>query len=368
MKLSNALLLQALRDPTLLARLHDSEWDLLIRQGRAAGLLGRLGARAIEHDLVGKIPARIWHHLEAMLSIADRQRRAVLWEVKLLSRALMQVDAPILLLKGAAYAAAGLAPAAGRTFSDIDIMAPKTALAEVENCLRAAGWVTTKMDAYDQRYYRQWMHELPPMTHLRRGTNLDLHHNILPETARIRTRPDLILQAAQPLPGYPNIFIPSSCDQVLHSATHLYHEGEWEHGLRDLSDLDCLLRTNAEQVDFWPNLLKRAHELNLTNPLGHALSHTGMLLQTPTPYRNGEIVRSNPVRRKMMDMLFINGLSSAHSSLNLPGTRLAQFLLFVRSHWLRMPLHLLIPHLLHKALIKKEKEDDMSNRQETDAA
>ena len=29
----------------------------------------------------------------------------------------------------------------------------------------------------------------------------------------------------------------------------------------------------------------------------------------------------------------------------------ASFLLFMRSHWLKMPLHLLIPHLFHKSFI-----------------
>jgi hypothetical protein len=32
-----------------------------------------------------------------------------------------------------------------------------------------AGWAATHHDAYDQRYYRQWMHELPPMQPYARG-------------------------------------------------------------------------------------------------------------------------------------------------------------------------------------------------------
>jgi len=56
--------------------------------------------------------------------------------------------------------------------------------------LMLEGWVSGHRSAYDQRYYRKWMHEIPPMTHIRRQTVLDLHHNILPETARLRTRAD----------------------------------------------------------------------------------------------------------------------------------------------------------------------------------
>lgn len=358
MKLADATLLSALRDPRGMTRLDAETWDLLVRQARSAGLLGRLGALVFQHDLQREIPATVLRHMRAVLSIADKQRRAVLWEVKLLSRALAKVQAPIVLLKGAAYAAAGLPPAAGRTFSDIDILAPKAALPELEKYLMLSGWVSGKLDDYDQRYYRQWMHELPPLVHLIRGTNLDLHHNILPETARIQTRPELILAAAQALPGFTNIFIPTPVDQVLHSATHLYHEGEWAHGLRDLSDLDCLLRAYAQQADFWPTLIERAAALNLMHPLGHALSHARTLLHTPVPDRTRQAALQNTglARRKLTDKLFIDGFAAAHHSLHQPATGLAEFVLFVRSHWLRMPMHLLLPHLLHKALARNKSE------------
>jgi len=363
MSLADAALLVALRDPDAMLRFQDREWDLLVRQGRAAGLLGRLGALANKHGLMERIPIPVRRHMDAMLNIAERQRKAVLWEVRLLSRALAKVDAPVVLLKGAAYAAADLPPAGGRTFSDIDILVPKAALPEVENRLMLAGWISTHLDAYDQRYYRQWMHELPPMLHLRRGTNLDVHHGILPETARIKTRPDLILASAQRLPGYANIFIPSAVDRILHSATHLYHEGEWEHGLRDLSDLDCLLRAESADPGFWSRLLSRAQELNLSGPLGHALSNAQAVFLTPVP----EIARSSPqvqttgLTRHLMDRLFITGFASAHSSLRYRSTSLAEFLLYVRSHWLRMPIHQLIPHLVHKAVAKRRNEAESTD-------
>ncbi len=41
-----------------------------------------------------------------------------------------------------------------------------------------------KSDPYDDLYYRQWMHELPPLVHGERGRMVDVHHTILPLTAR----------------------------------------------------------------------------------------------------------------------------------------------------------------------------------------
>lgn len=356
MKLADAPLVAALRDPCLMANFGDSDWDWVVRQGRSAGLLGRLGALAEGRGLRASIPSPVWRNMTAALTIADKQRRAVLWEVKLLSRALEKVGVPVVLLKGAAYAAAGLPPAAGRTFSDIDILVPKSSLPEVEKHLLLSGWVSSHHDAYDQRYYRQWMHELPPMTHIRRGTNLDVHHGILPETARIKTRPELILAAAQPLPGYSNILIPCPEDQVLHSATHLYHEGEWQHGLRDLSDLDCLLRSHIKDGDFQARLTARACELNLIVPLRYALNNVRSVFGTPVSRLSVE-AQSGRLRRSLMDSLFISAMGSAHSSLRRPSTRLSEFFLYIRSHWLRMPPYLLLPHLLRKALEKTKKVD-----------
>ena len=345
-------LLRALGDPGAVQSFGPADWDLAVRQGRSAGLLGRLGARIESLGLKTAVPAAAWRHMEALLTIAERQKRAVLWEVKQLARALEGTDTPVLLLKGAAYAAADLPPAAGRTFSDIDILVPKAALGEVEKRLMLAGWISSHHDAYDQRYYRQWMHELPPMTHLRRGTNLDVHHNILPETARIRTRPDLILAAATRLGGFDNILIPSPEDQVLHSATHLYHEGEWGHGLRDLSDLDCLLRAYTGDAAFLARLTERARTLNLAMPLGYALDNARAVLGTPVPEDalGGAGGRPGKWRGRVMNRLFLSALGGAHPSLANPFTASAAGLLYVRSHWLRMPLRLLIPHLLHQAL------------------
>ena len=42
-----------------------------------------------------------------------------------------------------------------------------------------------KSDPYDDAYYRRWMHELPPLIHRERDRMIDVHHTILPLTARI---------------------------------------------------------------------------------------------------------------------------------------------------------------------------------------
>lgn len=345
-------LVTALRDPKQMAGFDGSTWDVLLRQASSAGLLGRLRAFAIEHGIKAQLPVPVQRQMTAIDTAVEMQRIAVHWEVRHIASALAPTGAPVVLLKGAAYAAAGLPAALGRTFSDVDILVPKAAIPEVEHALVGGGWISGTLDAYDQRYYRRWMHELPPMLHIRRRSPLDVHHNILPETARIRTHPERIIAAATPLAGYRRVYVPSRADQVLHSATHLFHEGEWGHGLRDLSDLDLLLRAYGETNDFWSVLTARAIELNLRQPLSYALRYAHHVLLTPVPEAVLHEFAEAPT--PLMDFLFMNGLASAHHSLRTRWTATAQRLLYVRSHWLRMPLHLLVPHLVHKALPRRE--------------
>ena len=345
-------LLDVLRDPAHMTTLDPGDWDLLLRQAGAAGLLSRIAVQAETLGLDSSLPDAVRPHLTAARTVAAKQRQAVRWEARRVAQALADIDGPALLLKGAAYAIADLPPAAGRLFGDIDILVPRAQLGQVECALLLAGWHTQKQDDYDQRYYRRWMHELPPLTHIRRGTVLDVHHNLLPETARIRTHAGPILAAAQALADLPGLSIPANTDLVLHSACHLFHEGEWGHGLRDLVDLDAMLRAFAAEPEFWPSLLARAQALNLGRPLYYALDCCRRWLHTPIPEHVIAACPSRPPpwQRPLMRQLFDAGLASAHPTCQGRLVKLATFFLFVRGHYLRMPWHLLLPHLLHQAL------------------
>lgn len=360
------LLLRALAEPGSMARLDARGWDLVLRQAASAGVLGRLGGLVEREQLRAAVPPRIWRHMQAALTIADQQQRAVRWELSKLGAALAELPGPLLLLKGAAYAAAELPPWRGRLFSDIDLLVAKSQLDAAEAALMLDGWISSHHSSYDQRYYREWMHELPPMTHVRRKTVLDLHHNILPETARLRTRPELLLAAARPLPDDPRFHVPCDVDLVLHSATHLFHEGEWEHGLRDLVDLDALLRAASADPGFWERLLQRATVLNLGRPLFYGLRYCQRLFATPVP---ATVLKDCPGRpaalgAALMDRLFLPALSTAHKPSRAAGAGLAAWALYVRSHYLRMPLRLLLPHLLSKAWQRRQAEREAARTQQ----
>ncbi len=344
-------LLDVLREPDHMAVLDYRGWDRLLRQATAFALLPRLAVQADSPALKENIPLRVRPHLSAARTVAAKQRLAVRWEARRVARALAGIDAPVLLLKGAAYAVADLPPADGRLFSDIDLLVPRERLGDVEAALMLAGWHAKASD-YDQRYYRRWMHELPPMTHIHRGTVLDVHHNLLPLTARIRTEAAPVLAAARELADPPGLSIPAYTDLVLHSACHWFSEGEWgHHGLRDLVDIDALLRGPEANAGFWRQLCERAGSLNLGRPLYHALDCCQRWLHTPLPEHLLESLpdRPSPTRLAFMRALFDAGIVAPHHTCASAWSRPASGLLYLRGHYLRMPWHLLLPHLAHQA-------------------
>ena len=353
------LLIRVLRDPGTVQGLDAAGWDLLLRQADAANLDAYLLVLLEDAGLLDAVPAAPRAHLEWTRVGAAAHARAARYEVRQIGRALDGLGLPLILLKGAAYAMAGLDAGRGRLFSDIDILVPKARLPEVEAALMMHGWITTHHDAYDQRYYREWMHELPPMQHARRGNSIDVHHAILPETAPVRPDPARLRASARPVPGEPHLATLSPADMVLHSAVHLFFDGEFDKGLRDLFDLHRLLEQFGAEPGFWDGLPARARALELGRPLFYALRYCRLLLGTTVPQDVLDTVAQdgpNPVLRKLMDSLFERALRPQHASCDTPASAIARFVLYVRGNWLRMPPLLLSRHLFHKAFLTSRTE------------
>ena len=349
------LLAQVLSRPQQLPKLSLDDWDRLIPLARNSDLLARLYHLCDEHHVLSRIPEAPRVHLSAAVVVTNRHRALVAFEAECIWQSLSSLDIPVVLLKGAAYSLADLPPAAGRLFMDIDILVPKVALASVERQLERHGWLSSHHGDYDDRYYRQWMHELPPLKHGQRQTLLDVHHAILPVTARLKPSSDKLLSARVPIAGYPGLFHLSREDLVLHSATHLFHDGEFEHGLRDLVDLDSLLRHFSVASGFWSRLVERAQILDLQRPLYYALFHSEQQLLTPVPKAVLSQARAkaglSAAGVRLMGWLFRQGLRPDHPSCYSVATWLARWLLYLRAHYLRMPMRLLLPHLVYKAFV-----------------
>lgn len=347
------LLLDALINPDCLADYNIADWELLLRLARKVKLLGHLAAELDKRGLLEEIPVRAANMLRSGLIQAKRLQQLTHWELNRISWALQSIGVPIVVLKGVAYSLAGLPESEGRTYVDLDVMVPKDALASVELELNQSGWVCQKLSAYDEHYYRVWSHEIPPLTHIERETEVDIHHTITQPTSGIKVNPDLFFEAAVSVEGT-NYKILNPIDMVLHCAVNLFQNNELAGDLRDLLDChDLLVFFSEKEVDFWKQLIERANQLSLGRPLFYALHFSVLMFKTPVPNKITDTLNNKPSAAVlwMMNKLVPIALFPLHPDKPSKRDRVARTLLYLRSHWIRMPLYLLLPHLLYKSYL-----------------
>ena len=353
---ANRLLLIAIKHPEGLPALPEADWDLLIRVARRVRLLGRLEAELNRTGLMSEIPARAATQLKAARNVIRHRGTLVAWEVNRILWALKGVDAPIILLKGAAYVLADLPPARGRIFADVDLLVPERRIQEIEEKLVSRGWMKLTIEPYDDRYYRVWMHEIPPLRHRERGTEIDLHHRILPRTSRLKSDPAPLFDAMRPLEGG-RLHVLASADMVLHSLVHLLLECDPREGLRlrDLLDVHLLLEHFGREQGFWDGLAPRARQLGLERPLFYGLRFARKFFDTQIPESVLSTVDEAKPRRLvrwLMDRLVTLAILPGHPDYRSPKAALARSLLYLRAHWMRMPPLLLARHLAYKGYLR----------------
>jgi hypothetical protein len=266
------------------------------------------------------------------------------------------------LLKGAAYVAGGLRAGVGRLATDVDILVPAGDIRRVEQALVGAGWGPIKLHPYDQRFYREWSHELPPLQHARRRSIVDVHHNILPVSGRVRPDAAALLASAVPVrsAGMDDLWMLAPEDMVLHSAAHLFQDGDLAGSVRDLVDADALLSEfGARDPAFWDRLPARARELGLERALFYVLRFARRLLETPVPPGVDAAVPAPPrAAMALMDRLVSRALLPIRGQHGTLGEDTARLLLYARSHWLRMPPGLLVAHLTRKTLRRWSRDQE----------
>ncbi|HMO47443.1 MAG TPA: nucleotidyltransferase family protein [Rubrivivax sp.] len=358
--------LQALREPLVAAQWEVPEWEQVIRLSRRLRLLGRLAAGLAGAGMLDGVPAPARRHLIAELRLSQWRTSAMSWAIDRIAVALDGRSYPLVLLKGAAYVGQDLSISAGRLPSDLDVMVPRACLADVQARLLEAGWQELELDDHDRRYYHEWSHEVPPMRHPIHRIELDLHHNILPPIARTRVDAQRLIARVQPS-KWPQWQVLHPTDQVLHSAAHLFFDSELRDRVRDLVDLDALMRHFGGQPVFWEELPQRARELGLAEPLALACHFCTRWLGTPIP--DGALAgieSAGPSRLRRAWLLPLLGavLQPAEPDGEPPLWQgPAATLLLARHHRQRMPLRLLLPHLWHKL-----RPDRASTRQNAEDA
>lgn len=348
---SSAPLLAVLGHPEQAGQLPLRQWEGVLQRARSAGVASALSFRVLGACPLEDLDHRVVAHLQSARRAGLARAQMARWECSELGEVAAEAGFPVLLLKGAAYLLGGHPFAVARFVSDVDLLVPKRHLRAMEDRLLTQGYEAVEMDAYDERYYRDWSHETPPLRHPGRPLEVDLHHTITPVTGSLRPDAELLFAASQPLPGSPfRTLCPE--DQVLHACLHCFHDGDLNLRLREVVDIDALLRAYSEREDFAERLLQRAQVLGLQGPLWYGAHFARCWLDCPPA---AAILADLPGptwwRRRCMDALVPRAMLPPEPEQGDGGLggRLARTVLLIRYHLLRMPLRLLLPHLVRKA-------------------
>lgn len=334
------ILARALADPASVAGLDADGWTALLAMARAEQLIGTLAVRLDGLPMSAAVKVVLADARDA----AAQGRRAALWEAEMARRALASIDCPFVLLKGTAFVAAGLSAGQGRSIGDLDILVPRASIDAVEAALLAAGWEWVKPDPYDDAYYRRWMHELPPLIHRERDRMIDVHHTILPLTARITPDADVLIDSSVALGNGLRVLSPEH--MIVHAAAHLLADGDLAGGLRNLWDIDRLCREfGGEDPNFYLTVMEAGHLHGLWNEVGRALRLANQMFDTPIKGCDSPIcIRFD---ERPGDRWFRRRLT-ARDGWGRPIRPLTRLVFYVRSHWLRMPPAMLARHLWTK--------------------
>ncbi len=310
------------------------DWDGVIGVARSEAMLATLAHR-LESTHLPPTVAALFADQRAAAEVAQRQ---ALWEAEMARRALAPLGIEFVLLKGAAYAAAGMACAAGRQIGDLDILVLASEIRRAENALLNAGWEWVKSDPYDDFYYREHMHELPPLIHKVRDRMIDVHHTILPRTHRIT--PDALAMVSDAVTSDGGFAVLNPADMACHCAAHMLADGDLQGGLRNLWDFHSMTRDfAAADSGFWDELSARAR----LHGLQAAVQRTARLARDlygamlPADW-NGHDPADRWFRQRLL----------ARDDWGRVTQPLLEQAFYIRSHWLRMPPTMLAQHLWTK--------------------
>lgn len=344
------LFITILIDPKYGKSLSLAQWRDAILFFRHAKLLATLYYRIVECDvnLYLGLPEKVRRHLHSAWVYAARQKLQTDHEVRQLTDLLNASGVSPVFLKGAAYAAEELNASKGRVMSDLDILVSESALTAAEKAFVDDHWQVKSLSDYDEKYYREFAHEIPPLFNPITETTVDLHHNLyLPISGRA-PKIELFLARTRKTKNEITVFEPEA--MVLHSCIHLVLNEDFSGALRDLYDIH-LLCEEFDSERFQSSLFELAESADLLLELYYCLE-----LRRHVFRQRSELLtklEALPVTGKITSRftmaLLKHAIIPAHSTTENLTSRVSRFAIYIRGHYLKMPLRRLSVHFLIKA-------------------
>lgn len=332
--------------------LSDLQWQDLIRILRCNDLTATLASLLEKNNIVVQ-SAYGKKHLASALVYAKRQSQQVEYESRHLRDILSEIGVVPMFLKGAAYALANDLNADGRLMSDIDILVTHSQLELVEKQLKANGWKEKVLDSYDENYYRQWSHELPPFINSSTGTTLDIHHTLIPPITSKSVPVDSVFSNS--VQGRTYALLPSMEWRLLHCIIHFFYNEDYEKPIRDMWDLRCLflqLRDRQHLEQF----LTLASSIGFRKEAGYALRTVEYVFNDITEHFGAKVDSHLTVSETVFCGAVIKTIAKPrHAEIDSLATKFCCFIMMMRGHVKKMPMNILIPHIavkLYRGFIK----------------
>lgn len=335
----------ALQSPESCKDKSDAWWSSFIKILRFERLLSFFAFKCNELGLIERFPFVVQGHLKNALVMAERQADHLKYEASLLLDSIKNVTPQCLYLKGAAYCLADMNVSKGRLFSDIDVLVPKNCLRKIEKRLLFKGWISKPINDYDERYYREWAHEIPPLVQSRRGTVVDIHHNLVPPISGKAPDINAFLSQTMEVNG---VTVLKSHAMLLHSCIHLIFNETFKQAHRDLYDIASLIKDFGCEK-FWNDAVQLAKETGFYKELFLGCRYSSKKLGYELPHKLKCDVPYTGIKMSVLDLVMQKALSPHHPLCKVRGRAVASFIAWARGHWCKMPVFLLIYHLSVKS-------------------
>jgi hypothetical protein len=327
------------------------QWQYIIQVLRESNLLAACYARFDQADKLHLLPDFAYKHMSAAYVYSQRQTKQVLFESERITTILQNVNITPVFLKGANYTLRNSRNAPGRVYSDIDVLVNKNEIECAEKSLNENGWRSKVMTQYDDQYYRKWSHEIPPMFNVHSGTVIDLHHNIVPPISGRKPELSQLTQHAEVTENGCTVL--SIEATILHSAVHLTLNEDVTNGYRDILDISILIKDHHSEK-FWSLLLDLSAQTKFSYELFISLQLCEKIAGINVPdyvWEHSIFEPITDIQKWFINHVFYYSVLPHSTFVQSKRHKFAIFCIFIRGHLKKMPLRVLVPHIISKIFL-----------------
>lgn len=274
----------AMQHPDVAVEWSDEQWGAILPLANHMELLPQLAARWTNLDAFEQLPVAVQDRLRREVQKSDFTRVNMRYEMEQVARLLSDLGTPLVLLKGCAYLLADQAWALGRRTSDVDLLIQESSVdAAAKRLLEHHFEVDDKLSEKDTRYYRRWLHELPPIKHQYRKLEIDLHFRLLPVGDPSTFDASPLIERATAIAGTAYHWL-DPVDRVIHAAINLGRTGEFRRAFRDMWDIRKMTEVALAEGDFdWGVLSQRAREIRISGTVARVMLLAQQCIDLPLP-------------------------------------------------------------------------------------